>query len=83
MSGVVESWWLDIQERVASPEMSERQIAEMRMLFILGVWHMHDLTVQVASDRGPGSLAKGRELLESIAQELKTFGLEHYTAGSA
>ena len=83
MSGVVESWWLDIQERVASPEMSERQIAEMRMLFILGVWHMHDLTVQVASDRSPGSLAKGRELLEGIAQELKTFGLENYHAGTA
>ena len=83
MSGIVESWWEDISDRITSPEMSERQVAEMRMLFILGVWHMHDLTVQVASDRSPGSITKGRELLEGIARELKTFGLEHYTAGSA
>lgn len=83
MTDIVEGWWEDLQPKITAKGMTERQIGEMRILFYLGVMHMHDAVMAVASDSGPRSIRRGREQLEAIASELKSFGLEHFTGGNA
>ena len=81
MMDEVEGWWARLRPQVTSSEMSTKQIAAIRSIFFIGVWHMHELVAVLSSDQSPGALERMQQKLEDIAEELKHFEMENNRSG--